>query len=217
MHKYDWNLQTFQSIDWSSHDKSIHTTRYSQKRFIIRFIHYRLPDGKMNFTSAHRCPYCDITQNQNTDHDHFLQCNSLRNEKKKWIETLRTALSKSFTPPNLRDAILDRVHNYYESNLREINKVDFEENHSYDSRSDYDERTLNQQGKRRVIDQDSIPSSADAASTSDPSNASNQSKPRRKLILRRDTTSSESEEEYFDLASIALKENSTQLVIEPLH
>ena len=72
MHKYAWNLQTFQSINWNSHDKSIHNTRYSHKRFITRFIHHRLPVGKMNFTSAHRCPYCDINQNQNIDHDHFL-------------------------------------------------------------------------------------------------------------------------------------------------
>ena len=103
------------------------------------------------------------------------------------------------------------------SPIKDTNKVDFEENHSYDSRSDSDERTLIQQGKRRVIDQDIIPSSADAASTSDPSNASNQSKSWRELISRRDATSSESEEECFDLASIVSKENSTQLLIEPFH
>ena len=61
MQKYTWNLQIFQSINWNSHDKSIHDTRYLQKRFITRFIHHRLPVGKLNFTSAHRCPYCDIT------------------------------------------------------------------------------------------------------------------------------------------------------------
>ena len=136
---------------------------------------------------------------------------------KNWIENLRTALSKPFTPPNFRDAILDRVYNYYESNLRETNKVDFEENHNYDSRSDSDERNINQQGMRRIIDQDSIRSSADEASTSDQSNASNQLKPRRRLISRRDATSSESEEECFDLASIASKENSDSSLIEPFH
>ena len=53
MQKYAWNLQTFQSINWNSHDKSIHDTRYSQTRFITRFIYHRLPVGKMNFISAH--------------------------------------------------------------------------------------------------------------------------------------------------------------------
>ena len=95
-------------------------------------------------------------------------------KKQKWIETLRSALSKSFTPPNLRDAILDKVYNYYESNLRETNKVDFDENHSYDSRSNSEERTGYPHGKRRMIDQDSISNSEEAESTSDPSNESNQ-------------------------------------------
>ena len=217
MQKYTWNLQTFQSINWHSHDKSIHDTRYTQKRFITRFILHRLSVGKINFTSEHRYSYCDIIQKQNTNHDHFLQCNSLRGESKKWIENLWTALSKTFTPPNLRDAIFDRVFNYYKSNIRETNKLDFEENHSYDSRSDSDERTINKQGKRKIIDQDSIPSSADEASTSGQSNASHHSKPRRRLISRRDATSSEFEEECLDLASIISKENSNPSLIEPSH
>ena len=132
----------------------------------------------MNFISDHRCPYCDIPQNQNSDHDHFIQCNYLRTEKQKWIETLRITLSKYFTPPNLRDAILDRVHNYYDSNLRETNKIAFDENHSYDSRSDSEERTGFPHDRRRVIDQDSITNSADAESLSEQSNESRQPKPR---------------------------------------
>ena len=83
MQKYASNLQTFQSINWHIHNTSIRDIRYTQKRFIKRFIHQRLPVGKINFTLEHRCPYCDMTQNQNTNHDHFLQCNSLRGEKKK--------------------------------------------------------------------------------------------------------------------------------------
>ena len=171
----------------------------------------------MNFISAHHCPYCDIPQNQYTDHDHFIQCNSLRNEKQKWIETLRIALSKSFTPPNLRDAILDRVYNYYDSNLRETNKVNFDENHSYDSRSNSEERTGYPHSKRRVIDQDSIVNSEEAESNSEPSNESNQPKPRRRLISRRDSNSSESEEECYALASIPSTENSDQILLEPFH
>ena len=156
MHKYRWTLQTFQSINWQSHHKSIRDTRYIQTRFVKRFIHHRLPVGKMNFSSEHRCPYCDTPQNQNTTHDHFLQCNSLCLEKKKWIENLRIALSQYFIPPNLREAILDRLFNYYDSNLRDSNKVDFEEKHSNDSRSDSDERTATKQGQRIIIDQDSV-------------------------------------------------------------
>ena len=206
MQKYTWNLQTFQFINWNSHDKSIRDTRYTQKRFITRFIHHRLPVGKMNFISEHRCPYCDIIQNQNINHDHFLQCNSLRGKKKKWIENLRTALSKKI-----------RVFNYYESNLRETNKVDFEENYSYDSRSDSDERSINKQGKRRIIDQESIQIFADESSISGQSNVSHHSKPWRRLISRRDVTSSESEEACFELDSLESKVNSNPSLLEPFH
>ena len=93
-----------------------------------------------------------MPQNQNTIHDHFLQCNSHRGEKKKWVENLRTALSQHFTPLNFREAILDRLFNYYDSNLRDSNKVDFKDNHSYESRSDSDEKNDTKQGQRRIID-----------------------------------------------------------------
>ena len=217
MQKYNWSKKTFQSIDWISHDKSIKTTRYSQKRFITRFIHHILPVGKMNFISCHRCPYCDIPQNQTTAHDHFIQCNYLRKEKKNWIETLRRTLSKSFTPPNLRDAILDRVHNYYDSNLRDTNKVAFDENHSYDSRSDSAERNRYPHDKRRVIDQESIATSEDKESTSESSNESSQPTSTRNLISRSAPNSSASEGEYYDLESKSTTVKSDRTILESLH
>ena len=162
----------------------------------------------MNFTSEHRFPYCGMPQNQNTMHDHFLQCNSLRREKKKWIENLRTALSQHFTPPNFREAILDRLFYYYDSNIRDSNKVDFEENHSYDSRSDPAERTDTKQGKRSIIDQDSVQNTVEEFSISYHSNVSQPSNPRRRLISRREVTSSKSDEGRFEIVSLESKENS---------
>ena len=209
MHKYEWTLQTFQSINWQSHDKIIRDTRYIQKRFIKRFIHNRPPVGKMNFTSEHRCPYCVTSQNQNTTYDHFLQYNSLHVEKKKWMENLRTALSQHFTPPNLREVILDRLFNYYDSKLQDSNKIDFEKNHSYDSRSDSDERTATKKGQRRIIDQDSVQNIEDESSISCSSNASQPSNPWRSLVSRIEVPSLESDESFFEKASLGSKENST--------
>ena len=114
MKKYDWDLRTFQSINWKSNEKSIRDNRYTQKPFIKRFIHHRLPVGKMIFSAEHRCPYCDKAQDRNTEHDHFLQCNSLREEKTRWIDKLRAILFKNFNPPNLHEEILERIYNYYE-------------------------------------------------------------------------------------------------------
>ena len=119
----------------------------------------------MNFSAEHWCSFCDKTQQQNTAHDHFLQCNNLRLEKTKWIGTLRTTLSKLFTPSNISEAILDRVYNYYDSNLRDTKKFDFEENHSYDSRSDSEWRTASRQGQRRIIELDSEQNTDDETST----------------------------------------------------
>ena len=112
---------------------------------------------------------------------------------------------------------MDLVFNYYESNLRDPNKVDFEENHSYDSRSESDERTKTKQGKRRIIDQDSVQNTADESSISGHSNASQHSKQRRRIISRRDVISSESDEACFEIASLESKENSTSRLLEPFH
>ena len=60
--KYNWKLYTFQSIHWQSHDKSINDARYLQKKFIKKFIHHRLPVGKMDFSAEHRCPFFDKPQ-----------------------------------------------------------------------------------------------------------------------------------------------------------
>ena len=133
------------------------------------------------------------------------------------MENLRIALSQHITPPNLREAILDRVFNYYDSNLRDSNKVDFEENHSYDSKSDSNERTATKQGQRIIIDQDSVQNTEDESSTSCSSNVSQPSKPRRRLISRREVPSSESDEAYFDIASLGSKENSTPRLLESFH
>ena len=63
--------------------------------------------------------YCDTPNASTIAHDQFLQCTSLRDEKNDWIAKSREALVKQFTPPNLRDEIIDRVYNYYKINLRE--------------------------------------------------------------------------------------------------
>ena len=45
-----------------------------QKKFIRRFIHHRLPTGKMQFVYRSRYFHCDTIFNNATHHDHFLTC-----------------------------------------------------------------------------------------------------------------------------------------------
>ena len=79
-------------------------------------------------------------------------------------------MSKLFTPPNLKEAILDRVYNYYDSNLRNTSKVEFDENHSYDSRSGSEASIETRWGQRRIIEPE------DEQNTDDETSNSNRSK-----------------------------------------
>ena len=170
----------------------------------------------MNFSAAHWCPFCDIPQHKNAAHDHFLQCDYLRLEKTKCIKNLRTPLSKLFTPPNLRHAILDRVHNYYDSNLTDTNKVNFDGNYCYDSRSGSEEEPTPKEGQRRIIDQ------TDDITTDEKNSNSNQctgsyTNAKRKMISRIDVTSLESDKTYIDYACDGSNDSHISSLIEPFY
>ena len=172
----------------------------------------------MNFSTEHRCPYCDKEQDRNTEHDHSLQCNSLREEKTKWIDKLRVALSNNFTPPNLREAILERVYNYYELYIRDSNNIgNFEMDHSYDSQSDSAEMAPTKRDQRRIIAQNSTTNINDESSLSSHSNESQLLHPRRRLIHRKDVSSSGSEEVCFETASTDSTLYSNPVLIEPIN
>ena len=171
----------------------------------------------MNFSSEHRCPFCDKPQQQNTAHDHFIQCNQLRLEKRRWIEILRAALWKVFTPPNLRESILDRVYNYYESNLSDTGRVAFDESHSYDSKSGSEESIEPRRGQRRIIEPEDDKNTDEESSNSNRSEDSLLTHPRRKLISGTEANSMESDEVYFEFASNGSKESNSSRLIEPFH
>ena len=170
----------------------------------------------MNFSTEHRCTYCDKKQDRNTEHDIFFQCTSLREEKTKWIEKLRAALSNNSTPPNLREAIFKRVYNCYELNLRDSNKIsNFVMDHSYDSQSNSAEIAPIKREQRRIIAQDSTTNTDDESSLS--SNTSQLLHSRGQIIHRKDVTSSDSKEVYFETAIIDSTLPSNPILIEPFH
>ena len=63
----------------------------------------------MNFSAKYGYPFCDKLNDFETSHDYFIQYNSLREEKKDWLEKLREDLVKKFIPTNLGNEIFDRV------------------------------------------------------------------------------------------------------------
>ena len=130
----------------------------------------------------------DIPQDRNTSHDHFIQCNSLCDENTKRIERLRVSLSRNFTPPNLRDAILDRVYSYYESQLREsMNVSNSEIYHTHDSFSGSEDYVKKKRVRRRIIEPDSDQATADESVLSSSSNDSPKLTSRRRLVNRTKT------------------------------
>ena len=76
----------------------------------------------------------------------------------------------------------------YHSNLRDSNKVDFEENHSYGLRSNSDERIATKQGQRRIIDQDSVQNIDDESSLSCSSKRITTLKPTTKADIKKGST-----------------------------
>ena len=63
---------------------------------------------------------------------------------------------KNCIPLNLRDAILDRVYCYYDTQLHDSKNVDnIEANHTYDSSSEIDESIQKHRDQRRINEPDS--------------------------------------------------------------
>ena len=83
------------------------------KRFNLRFIHHRLPTGKMQFTNDHRCPHCQLIFDTNTPHDHFLQCSKTTTEKKQRLDSIENILDKILSSPKLKKAIINNISLYY--------------------------------------------------------------------------------------------------------
>ena len=120
-------------------------------------------------------------------------------------------------PPNLREEILDRVYNYYDSNLRDTSKVAFDENHSYDSRSGSEASTESRRRQRRIIEPEDDHNIDDETSNSNCSKDSLLRNPRRTMMSRMEATSLKSDEVCFDFTSNGSTESSTSRLIEPFH
>ena len=118
-------------------------------------------------------------------------------------------MSKLFTPPNLSEAILNRVYNYYKSTLSDTGRVAFDESHSYDSRSGSEERTEPRRGQRKIIEPEDEQPTADETSNSNRSKDSLLVNPCRMMLSRTNANSLKSDEVCIDFAFNASTESST--------
>ena len=85
----------------------------SKRRTAIRFMHHRLPTGKIQFTALYPCPRCNKIFDQSSEHDHFLMRKKSTKNKEKRIEKLGETMKSLHTPPSIIKVILQNVSSYY--------------------------------------------------------------------------------------------------------
>jgi len=112
---------------------------------------------------------------------------------------------------------LDRVYNYYDSNLRDTSRVAFDENNSYDSGSGSEASIESRRGQRRIIEAEDDQNTDEETSNSNRFKDSILMNPRRKMISHMEANSLETDEFYLDFASNGSNESSTSRLIEPFH
>ena len=111
--KYSWNSSIFHAIDWQNHSLCLSKLSTAKRRTALRFIHHRLPTGKMQFSFKHACPYCTCLFTSSTKHDHFLICEASQEIKMKRLTSIEKAMNKLHTPPKLRNLILAQLKCFY--------------------------------------------------------------------------------------------------------
>ena len=99
------NNMTFQDICWPQHSSSLNNMTMTRKRHDIRFIHHRLPTGKMQFglkyINVHIVIFYSITTPI-----------MLEVQKSKKGRVSNTSID---TPPNIRQHILHHISQYYQN------------------------------------------------------------------------------------------------------
>ena len=90
--KYKWTSATFDTIKWKQNSFTLMNMSSSQRRMAIRFMHHRLSTGKMKFTAPYPCPYCNHIFDQSSNHDNFLTCKKITQNKDKRIDKLEDTM-----------------------------------------------------------------------------------------------------------------------------
>ena len=65
--KYNWDTSTIPNVEWNLHFSCYESLSNRENRNISRYIHHRLPPGKMMFELKHRCPHCRLLSDSTTD------------------------------------------------------------------------------------------------------------------------------------------------------
>ena len=60
--KYEWTNQTYENIHREAYTTTIYTPYHKQREQRLKYVHGRLPIGKLNFEATIICPYCNTSK-----------------------------------------------------------------------------------------------------------------------------------------------------------
>jgi hypothetical protein len=116
--KHLWSDRIIDNIWWQIYHLSVSNLSSHEKVIIFKFINNRLPTkARDNKYYNFRSKTCDKCQCTNEDEDHIILCRSIQRQKllQEWMNALKNYLSEPHTPANIRNAIMNDLSNWFES------------------------------------------------------------------------------------------------------
>jgi ribonuclease HI len=116
--KHLWSDRIIDNIWWQIYHISVSNLSSHEKVVIFKFINNRLPTkARDNKYYNYRSKNCDQCQSDNEDEDHIILCRSFQRQKirQEWMNALKNYLSEPHTPETIRNAIINDLSNWFES------------------------------------------------------------------------------------------------------
>ena len=92
--KIKWTEKTMNLIDWEKSGRFIGKQTYATKKTLTKFVHGWLKLGNKNHGDKTIFPFCQVMEDDNTEHDHFLLCPASRSQKEVRLEAFDKLLTK---------------------------------------------------------------------------------------------------------------------------
>ena len=102
-------------IDWEKSGRFIGKQTYATKKTLTKFVHGWLKSGKENHGDKTICPFCQVMEDDTTEHNHFLLCPASWNQKKVRLEAFEKLLTKIRPPEDLKRLLYKGLESYYYS------------------------------------------------------------------------------------------------------
>jgi hypothetical protein len=110
-----WLQVTIDQIWWDVHAKAIKKLSFSRKKFIIKYIHNRLPyNSRQNKYYSYKDSICKICRKETETQDHFLTCTGCSNSnkmRKDYLYNFKIQLENNRTTQEIQQLIYQNMSN----------------------------------------------------------------------------------------------------------